>query len=104
VYRRDVLYIAYRQCKRNDGSHGVDQKNFEDIETIGKEIWLEQLREELKEGKYQLQPLRRVWIPKGNGKNKLRPLSIACIKDRVVQTAMCLVLQPIFEADLLPEQ
>lgn len=104
TYRRDVLYVAYRQCKSNGGSHGIDHQNFEDIESVGKKMWLEQLREELKAGKYQPQSLRRVWIPKGNSKNKLRPLSIACIKDRVVQTAMLLVLQPIFEADLLPEQ
>ena len=62
------------------------------------------LQQELKDGLYQPQPLRRVWIPKGNSKNKLRPLSIACIKDRVVQSAMLLILQPIFEADMLPEQ
>lgn len=104
IYRRDVLYVAYRQCKRNGGSHGVDKQNFDNIELIGKEIWLAQLQEELKAGKYQSKPLRRVWIPKGNSKNKLRPLSIACIRDRVVQTAMLLVLQPIFEADLMPEQ
>lgn len=104
IYRTDVLRRAYRQCKRNGGSHGVDHQRFEDIMTIGEEKWLWELQEELRRGIYAPQPLRRVWIPKGNSKNTLRPLSIACIKDRVVQTAMLLVLQPIFEADLLPEQ
>lgn len=104
IYRSDVLFVAYQQCKRNGGSHGIDQQSFEVIDSIGKEIWLGQLQQELEKGLYQAQPLRRVWIPKGNSKNKLRPLSIACIKDRVVQTAMLLILQPIFEADMLPEQ
>lgn len=104
VYRKDVLRRAYHQCKRNGGSHGVDRQRFEDIEHIGKEQWLAELQEELREERYFPQPLRKVWIPKGNSKSKLRPLSIACIKDRVVQTAMLLVLQPIYEADFLPEQ
>ena len=71
---------------------------------MGEEKCLEELHEELRSGQYVPQLLRRVWIPKGNSKSKRRPLSIACIKDRVVQTAMHLILQPIFEADLLPEQ
>jgi retron-type reverse transcriptase len=104
TYRKDILHIAYRKCKRNGGSYGVDHQSFDDIELIGEGKWLEELQEELRGGNYSPQPLRRVWIPKGRNKDKLRPLSIACIKDRVVQAAMFLVLQPIFEADLLPEQ
>jgi group II intron reverse transcriptase/maturase len=104
VYRKDVLHRAYHQCKRNRGSYGVDRQSFDDIQLIGEEKWLEELHEELRRGTYSPQPLRRVWIPKGNSKSKRRLLSIACIKDRVVQTAMHLILQPIFEADLLPEQ
>jgi len=103
LYRNDVLGIAYRRCRRNAGSHGVDQETFNDIETTGLGRWLGKLQEALKGKRYTLQPLRRVWIPKANGKAK-RPLSIACIKDRVVQQAMLIVLNPIFEADLLPEQ
>ena len=103
VYRNDILDMAYRQCRRNKGSHGVDQEQFSDIEAQGVEAWLGKLQEELKEGNYKPKPLRRVWIPKAKGK-AMRPLSIACIKDRVVQTAILLVLNPIFEADLLPEQ
>ena len=104
IYRKDVLHRAYRQCKRNGGSYGVDKQTFDNIALIGEEKWLEELQEELRKDQYVPQPLRRVWIPKGNSKSKRRPLSIACIKDRVVQTAMHLILQPIFEADLLPEQ
>lgn len=104
IHRKDVLSVAYRHCKRNGGSHGVDGQNFDAIESLGRELWLEELQQELRSGKYQPQPLRRIWIPKEIGKGKLRPLSIACIKDRVVQAAMLLILQPIFEADLLPEQ
>lgn len=103
VYREDILKIAYRRCRRNGGSHGIDQETFEDIETTGIEVWLGKLQKELRDKSYNPKPLRRVWIPKANGK-AMRPLSIACIKDRVIQTAMLLVLNPIFEADFLPEQ
>lgn len=104
VYREDVLMAAYQKCRRNGGSHGVDMETFKTIEAIGKETWLAELQKELKEGYYQPQPLRRVWIAKTNSKTKSRPLSIGCIKDRVVQTAVLLVIEPIFEADMLPEQ
>ncbi len=103
LYRADILKVAYRRCKRNGGSHGVDRETFADIETTGIEVWLGKLQKELKDRTYNPQPLRRVWIPKAQGK-AMRPLSIASIKDRVVQIAMLLVLNPIFEADLLPEQ
>ena len=103
VYRSDILRTAYRRCCRNGGSHGIDQEKFADIEAAGVEDWLGKLQKELKEKTYSPKPLRRVWIPKANGK-AMRPLSIACIKDRVVQLAMLLILNPIFEADLLQEQ
>jgi len=103
VYREDILQVAYRRCRRNGGSHGIDRETFADIETQGLKDWLGKLQKELKDKKYKPQPLRRVWIPKPNGK-EMRPLSIACIRDRVVQLAMLLVINPIFEADLLPEQ
>lgn len=103
IYRADILWEAYQRCRRNGGSHGIDHQTFADIEAGGLSRWLGKLQKELKGKTYCPQPLRRVWIPKANGK-AMRPLSIACIQDRVVQLAMLLVLNPIFEADLLPEQ
>ena len=100
--RADVLQEAYRRCERNAGAAGVDGETFEAIESYGLGRWLEELREELRKGKYRPQPLRRVWIEKSNGGK--RPLSIPTIRDRVVETAMLLVLNPIFEEDLLPNQ
>jgi RNA-directed DNA polymerase len=102
VYRTDVLAHAYQRCRVNGGAEGVDGQRFEDIATYGEERWLGELAQVLKEKKYQAQAIRRVCIPKPNG--KLRPLGIPTIRDRVVQTAAVLVLEPIFEADLQPEQ
>jgi RNA-directed DNA polymerase len=102
VYRRDVLAFAYVRSLNNGGVPGVDGQTFDDIEKSGRDRWLDELAEELRSGTYQPRPVRRVYIPKGDGKQ--RPLGIPCIKDRVVQTATTLVLEPIFEADLEPEQ
>lgn len=102
VHRADVLSYAYRRCRSNGGAEGVDGQRFEDIEAYGEERWLGELEQELKEKRYQAQAVRRVYIPKPNG--RLRPLGIPTIRDRVVQTATMLVLEPIFEADLPPEQ
>ncbi len=102
VYRRDVLAYAYERCKANGGAAGVDNQTFESIEQYGGERWLDELAQELKSQTYQSQPVRRVYIPKPDGKQ--RPLGIPTIRDRVVQTAAVLVLEPIFEADLQPEQ
>jgi RNA-directed DNA polymerase len=102
VYRRDVLAFAYDRCRYNGGVPGSDGQSFDDIEKSGRDQWLDELAEELRKGTYQPQPVRRVYIPKADGKQ--RPLGIPCIKDRVVQTAAMLVLEPIFEADLEPEQ
>jgi retron-type reverse transcriptase len=102
VYRRDVLAHAYERCGANGGAAGVDEQTFEDIETYGVERWLDELTQELKSQTYQPQAVRRVYIPKPDGKQ--RPLGIPTIRDRVVQTAAVLVLEPIFGADLLPEQ
>ena len=102
VYREDVLAFAYRRCKANGGAAGVDGQNFEDIEANGVERWLAELAEELRRKAYRPQAVRRVYIPKPDGTK--RPLGIPTIRDRVVQMAVVLVLEPIFEADLLPEQ
>jgi group II intron reverse transcriptase/maturase len=102
VYRIDVLKHAYRSCKANKGAAGVDGQRFEDIEAYGEECWLGELAERLRQKDYRPEAVKRVWIPKPNG--KLRPLGIPTITDRVVETAAMLVLEPIFEADLAPEQ
>jgi len=102
VYRKDVLVFAYERCKANGGAAGVDNQTFEDIEAYGEERWLDELAQELKKRAYQPLPVRRVYIPKPDGKQ--RPLGIPTIRDRVVQTAAVLILEPIFEADLPPEQ
>jgi len=102
VCRKDVLLEAYRRCRANAGASGVDNETFERIDTHGLERWLETLWEELSSGKYVPKPLLRVWIPKSNGGQ--RPLGIPCIRDRVVQMAAVLVIGPIFEVDLLPQQ
>ena len=102
IYRQDVLLHAYRSCKANKGAAGVDGVDFETIEKYGVERWLGELAERLRKKDYQPEAVRRVMIPKPNG--KLRPLGIPTITDRVVQTAAMLVLEPIFEADLQPEQ
>ena len=102
VYREDVLAFAYACCKANGGAAGVDGQRFEDIEEYGVKRWLDELAQELKSRTYQPQPVRRVYIPKPDGKQ--RPLGIPAIRDRVAETAAVLVLEPIFEADLQPEQ
>jgi RNA-directed DNA polymerase len=102
VYRKDVLAHAYACCKANGGAAGADSQGFEDIEKYGVERWLDELAEELRSRTYRPQPVRRVWIPKPDGKQ--RPLGVPTIRDRTVETAAVLVLEPIFEADLQPEQ
>jgi group II intron reverse transcriptase/maturase len=102
VYRADVLIVAYHCCRSNKGAAGVDGQTFADIEAYGLEKWLGELTKELKDKTYQPSPVLRVWIPKEDGKQ--RPLGIPTIRDRVVQTAAMLVLEPIFETDLQPEQ
>jgi RNA-directed DNA polymerase len=102
VYRKDVLEWAYARCRANDGVPGVDRQTFEDIEAYGLDRWRDELAADLKAKTYRPQPVRRVSIPKPNGKQ--RPLGIGSIRDRVAQMAVVLVLEPIFEADLEPEQ
>ena len=103
VYRADVLEFAYRCCKANKGAAGVDGQRFEDIEAYGESQWLGELANRLRTKTFEPKAVKRVWIPKANS-DKLRPLGIPTITDRVVQTAALLVLEPIFGADLAPEQ
>ncbi len=102
VYREDVLRHAYEKCRSKGGAAGVDGETFAAIESSDLETWLGELAKELKEKRYRAEAVRRVEIPKGNG--KMRGLGIPTIRDRVVQTAAVLVLEPIFEADLPEEQ
>ncbi len=103
VYRMDFLWEAWRMVRRNGGSPGVDGESIADIEASGVEAWLRELSRELREGIYQPQAVRQVLIPKKTP-GKFRPLGIPCLRDRVIQTAAMLILSPIFEADLQPEQ
>jgi len=103
VWRADVLEYAYRCCKANKGAAGVDGQRFEDIVAYGEERWLGELAQRLRSKTYEPQAVRRVWLPKPNSV-KLRPLGVPTITDRTVQMAALLVLDPIFEADLAPEQ
>jgi RNA-directed DNA polymerase len=100
VWRADILRHAYDLARANKGAPGADGATFEQIEAAGLEDWLTRLGEDLRAKTYQCQPVRRVMIPKAGGGE--RPLGIPTIRDRVVQTAAKLVLEPIFEADLEP--
>jgi group II intron reverse transcriptase/maturase len=93
----DVLEEAYRKVKANGGASGIDGQCCEDIEREGLSTYLEELQQELKDGRYRPQPVKRVYIAKVNGKK--RPLGIPTVRDRIVQTACLLILEPIFEAD-----
>jgi group II intron reverse transcriptase/maturase len=102
ISRDDILAHAYAQCRSNKGAPGIDGQDFADIEAYGVERWLAELALALRQETYRPEPIRRVYIPKSNG--KLRPLGISTLRDRVCMTAATLVLEPIFEADLPPEQ
>jgi group II intron reverse transcriptase/maturase len=102
ISREDILAHAYAQCRSNKGAPGVDGQDFADIEAYGVQRWLGELALALRQETYRPDPIRRVYIPKANG--KLRPLGISTLRDRVCMTAAMLVLEPIFEADLPPEQ
>jgi RNA-directed DNA polymerase len=101
IYRRDVLTSAYRIARANKGAGGVDGATFEMIEarTGGQEAFVDEIHESLKSKQYRPSPVQRVYIPKPDGRE--RPLGIPTIRDRVVQTAVLLIIEPIFEADFM---
>ena len=101
LYREDILAHAYAQCRSNRGAPGVDGQDFAEVAAYGVEKWLGELAFALREETYRPDAIRRVYIPKANGKR--RPLGISTLKDRVCMTAAMLVLEPIFESDLPPE-
>ena len=101
MYREDILAHAYALAKSNQGAPGVDGQSFQGIESQGVEGWLNGIGKDLRAKTYQPQAVRRVMIPKSGGGE--RPLGIPTIRDRVVQTAAKLLLEPIFEADFDPD-
>lgn len=102
IYRMDVLRYAYRLQKVNKGVPGVNGETFDEVEEYGREKWLGELAEDLRNKTYEPDPVMRVWIEKDGGTE--RPLGIPPLRDRVAQTAVLLVLEPIFEADFHPQQ
>jgi len=103
VWREDVLAAAWQAVRRNGGAAGVDGETVADVESFGVSRWLGELARDLKAGAYRPRAVRQVLIPKKQ-RGKYRPLGIPCLRDRVAQTAATLVLSPVFEADLQPEQ
>lgn len=101
VFRRDVLWRAWVNVRRNNGAAGVDKTTCAMVEEYGVARLLEEIAHELREGTYRAVPARRVFIPKP-GSGERRPLSIPSVRDRVVQAAVKIVLEPVFEADMMP--
>ena len=97
LYREDILQEAWKKVKTNKGSAGIDRITIVEIEAYGVDEIIQEIRKELIEGKYNPPPVRRVYIPKADGKK--RPLGIPTVKDRIIQAAMKIVIEPMFEAD-----
>ena len=102
VYRRDVLWRAWIAVRTNEGAPGIDRVTLAEVEEYGVIRLLEELADELREKRYRPLPARRVHIPKPGTTGELRPLSIPSVRDRIVQAACKIVLEPVFEADMLP--
>ena len=97
IFRLDILWRAWKEVRENKGSAGIDGITFEMIEEYGVEEYLLDIQEDLKNKKYRPKPVKRVYIPKPDGKQ--RPLGIPTIRDRIVQQACKIVIEPIFEAN-----
>ena len=102
VYRRDVLWRGWETVRANAGAPGIDKITLAEVEEYGVARLLDELAGELREGRYRPLPARRVYIPKSGRTGELRPLSIPSVRDRIVQAAVRIVLEPVFEADMLP--
>jgi group II intron reverse transcriptase/maturase len=102
VLRRDVLWRAWFAVRRNNGAPGIDRTTLADVEEYGVSRLLEELAQDLRDGRYRPLPARRVFIPKPAAPGEFRPLSIPTVRDRIVQAACKIVLEPVFEADFLP--
>src|SRR5436190_7043053 len=101
VFRRDVLWRAWAAVRRNNGAPGIDATTLAQVEEYGVVRLLDELADELRAGRYRPMPTRRVWIPKPGRSKERRPLSIPAVRDRIVQAAVKIVLEPVFEADFL---
>ncbi|MFA1544643.1 reverse transcriptase domain-containing protein [Actinomadura monticuli] len=101
VYRRDVLQRAWVTVRANNGAPGIDRTTLAEVEEYGIARLLDELAAELREGRYRPLPARRVLIPKPGVRDEWRPLSIPAVRDRVVQAALKIVFEPVFEADML---
>ncbi len=101
VHRRDLLERAWESVRTNRGAAGIDRQTIADVERYGVDRLLDELATDLKEGRWRPLPARRVFIEKP-GREELRPLSIPAVRDRVVQAATKLAIEPVFEADFLP--
>jgi len=101
VYRRDVLWRGWAAVRANNGAPGIDKTTLAQVEEYGVVRLLDELAAELKEGRYRPLPARRVLIPKPGLRQEYRPLSIPSVRDRIVQAALKIVLEPVFEADML---
>lgn len=97
IFRMDILQEAWKRVKASKGAGGVDKITITDVESYGVDKFLNDIAETLKNGEYRPLPTKRVYIPKGDGKE--RPLGLPTIRDKIVQTATKLVIEPIFEAD-----
>ena len=100
IYRKDILEEAWRRVKRNGGAGGIDKVSITDVKAYGEERLLDEIAEGLRTEKYRCKPVRRTYIPKADGKK--RALGIPTIKDRIVQMAAKIVIEPVFEADFQP--